>query len=170
MEQPLTLLHLFNLACCLSERMLRASSRAWRSSSNSAPWWRAVAAHQQGLISMHPSQSCHVPLHLQVGQFPSGSAALPFRPFGSQSDRATSYLGRSIPYIRIDSSGKLSHAQTTILNLVEESRLHVREALLLEQPSALIQPRLLPRRHCILLTLSTIKLLIFVDRVYVFSP
>ena len=57
-----------------------------------------------------------------------------------------------------------------VSQLRDESRLHVRELLLLEQPAALVQARVLPRRHCIVVTVGFVRALIFPERVYLFGP
>jgi hypothetical protein len=69
----------------------------------------------------------------------------------------------------VDNSGKVTQLSISMAQLREESRLHMRELLLLEQPSALIQPHILPRRHCILLTVGYVRALVWTDRVYLFG-
>lgn len=81
----------------------------------------------------------------------------------------SSSMRRQVPLLQIDAQGRVREMKLTVSALKEESRLHMRELLVLEQPSALIQARMLPRRHVIAVTVSFIRALIFPDRVYLFG-
>ncbi len=45
----------------------------------------------------------------------------------------------------------------------------MREMLIVEQPSASVAPRILPRRRAIVLTLGVLRAICFTDRIYIFS-
>lgn len=79
-------------------------------------------------------------------------------------------LRRVAAVLCIDANGKLSESRYQITQLKEESRLHMRELLVMEQPSALMQPRIMPRRHCIVMTIGFVRAIVWPDRVYLFSP
>jgi hypothetical protein len=76
---------------------------------------------------------------------------------------------RSVPILVVGADGTVTESARSIAELKAESRLHLRELLIVEQLSAYIQPRILPRRHCIVVTVGPARLLVFGDRAYVFS-
>ena len=63
---------------------------------------------------------------------------------------STASMRRQLPLIRLDITGDRRETAMSLVALRNETRLHLREVLQLDQPS--LQPRILPRRHCILLT------------------
>ena len=69
----------------------------------------------------------------------------------------------------ISATGSLREVTLKSHELRAQSRLHARELLLVEQPAALTQARIWPRRHCILMTVGYARALIWPDRVYLFS-
>lgn len=80
-------------------------------------------------------------------------------------------MRRVISVIQVDSTGAISELKTPITKLKEESHLHMRELLLVEANLGSLgaKPRILPRRHCIVLTIGTVRSIIFTDRVYLFG-
>ena len=69
----------------------------------------------------------------------------------------------------IEASGIVSERKVPITVLKAESHLHMRELLVVEQPGSTTVARILPRRHCIVLTIGPIRALLFHDRVYLFE-
>jgi hypothetical protein len=80
-----------------------------------------------------------------------------------------SSLRRVVNLLVIDSSGLISERKVPITQLKAESHLHMRELLVVEQPGSTTVARILPRRHCIVLTIGPIRALLFHDRVYLFE-
>lgn len=79
-------------------------------------------------------------------------------------------MKREVQLTSVDAHGRVSQLRMPITHLKTESRLHMRELLIVEQPGALLQPRILPRRHCIIVTIGYVRAIVFTDRIYLFSP
>ena len=80
---------------------------------------------------------------------------------------STASMHRQLPLIRLDLNGDRRETTMSLDALRNETRLHLREVLQLDQPS--LQPRILPRRHCILLTIGHVRAVVFTDRVYLLA-
>lgn len=78
-------------------------------------------------------------------------------------------LRRMINVIEIDMSGKMQTKSISFTRLKEESRLHARDILIVDNNSPITQPRILPRRNCIVLTLGPARLIVWHDKVYCFG-
>jgi hypothetical protein len=97
---------------------------------------------------------------VQLGQRSFASPAAP----GLVSSAS---MHKQIQIIRLDQNGEYRETSMSLIALKNETRLHLREVLQLDQPS--VQPRILPRRHCILLTIGFIRAIVFTDRVYLLT-
>ena len=97
-------------------------------------------------------------------------SSAPVMPQSTVIPGSASALRRQLNLLRVDSSGAIRDIKMPITQLKDESRLSMRDILVLEQPSGLIQARILPRRHCIAMTVGYIRALVFIDRVYLFTP
>ena len=80
-----------------------------------------------------------------------------------------SSMRRVVTVISVDSNGTVNELRMPITQLKQESHLHMRELLIVEQPARGIQPRILPRRHCIVMTIGIVRAIIFTDRIYFFN-
>jgi hypothetical protein len=89
------------------------------------------------------------------------------QPIGSPGLVASASMHRQVEMIRLEHSGDFRETSMSLVALKEETRLHLREVLQLDKPSA--SARILPRRHCILVTIGFIRAIIFTDRVYVLT-
>jgi len=87
----------------------------------------------------------------------------------SPTIQPVSALRRVVNLLVIDSTGLISERKVPITQLKAESHLHMRELLVVEQPGSTTVARILPRRHCIVLTIGPIRALLFHDRVYLFE-
>jgi hypothetical protein len=85
------------------------------------------------------------------------------------SIQPVSSLRRVVNVLVIEASGIVSERKVPITVLKAESHLHMRELLVVEQPGSTTVARILPRRHCIVLTIGPIRALLFHDRVYLFE-
>ena len=76
---------------------------------------------------------------------------------------------RALPMLCVDERGCVSELSMSVSRLQEESRVSMRELLSVEQPlSSSTQPRIMPRRHCILFHLGAARGIIFANRAYLF--
>ena len=87
----------------------------------------------------------------------------------TSSIQPVSSLRRVVNLLVVDATGLVSERKVPITVLKAESHLHMRELLVVEQPGSTTVARILPRRHCIVLTIGPIRALLFHDRVYLFE-
>lgn len=115
------------------------------------------------VVTPSSSHILNTPLTLTI---PSPSIAATT---GAPSIQPVSSLRRVVNLLVIEASGIVSERKVPITVLKAESHLHMRELLVVEQPGSTTVARILPRRHCIVLTIGPIRALLFHDRVYLFE-
>lgn len=124
------------------------------------------SVQQEILNATQPSEKNGAFSTASVSSMPSSGPSVQTVPGQLQS---VASLRRVVHLLVVYSSGKVTEETRSITQLKEESRLHMRELLIVEQPSSLIQPRILARRHCICLVVGQVRAIIFTDRVYLFN-